>query len=85
VSCFSAETMVGANVGGPKNRWESPNTRTMRFNVRFAKDRETKNLQKTALASKVVNPFTCAHAPPFIGRRRDFLHPENTLESKEYS
>jgi hypothetical protein len=23
-------------------------------------------------------------APPFIGRRRDFLHPENTLKSREY-
>jgi hypothetical protein len=52
-------------LGGPKNRWESPNTR---FNLQFAKDRETKNLQKTALASKVVNPFTHAHAPPFIGK-----------------
>jgi hypothetical protein len=26
----------------------------------------------TALASKVVNPFTCALAPHFIGRRKDF-------------
>jgi hypothetical protein len=54
---------------------EHKNTRTMRFNVQFVKDRETKNLQKTALASKVVNPFTRAHAPPFIGRRRDFYIP----------
>jgi hypothetical protein len=73
-----------------------------RFNLQFAKDRETKNLQKTALTSKVVNPLTRALAeialtskvvnpltralaPPFIGRRRDFLHSENTLESREYS
>jgi hypothetical protein len=33
---------------------------------------ETKNLLKTAQTSKVVNPFTRALAPPFIGRRRDF-------------
>jgi hypothetical protein len=33
---------------------------------------ETKNLLKTALTSKVVNPFTRALTPPFIGRRRDF-------------
>jgi hypothetical protein len=37
---------------------------------------ETKNLQKTALTSKVVNPFTRALAPPFIGRRRDFYIPK---------
>jgi hypothetical protein len=43
--------------------------------VQFTKDRETKNLQKTALTSKVVNPFTRARAPPFIGRRRDFYIP----------
>jgi hypothetical protein len=76
---------VDANVGGPKNRRESPDTRTTRFNVQFAKDRETKNLQKTTLASKVVNLFTRAHTPPFIRRRRAFLHFENTLECKEYS
>jgi hypothetical protein len=33
---------------------------------------ETKNPLKTAHASKVVNPFTRALAPPYIGRRRDF-------------
>jgi hypothetical protein len=37
---------------------------------------ETKNLLKTAHASKVVNPFTRALAPPFIGRRRDFYIPK---------
>jgi hypothetical protein len=37
--------------------------------------RETKNLQKSALTSKVVNPFTRADAPPFIGRRMDFYLP----------
>jgi hypothetical protein len=85
VSCFLAETQWVPMLGGPKNQRESPNTRTTRFNVQFTKDRETRNLQKTALASKVVNPFTHARAPPFIRRRRGVLHSENTLESKEYS
>jgi hypothetical protein len=75
-------------VGGPKNRRESPNTRTQDQRDSTCNSRKTgrqKNLQKTALALKVVNPFTRAHAPPFIGRRRDFLHSETTLESREYS
>jgi hypothetical protein len=36
---------------------------------------ETKNLIKTAHASKFVYAFTRALAPPFIGRRRDFYIP----------
>jgi hypothetical protein len=55
---------------------EHKDTRATRCSVQFAKDRETKNLQKTALASKVVNPFTRALAPPFIERRRDFYIPK---------
>jgi hypothetical protein len=38
-------------------------------------ERETKNHQKPELASKVVNPFTRALAPSFIGRRKDFYIP----------
>jgi hypothetical protein len=53
-----------------------PEHKNTGFNVHFAKGRETKNLQMTALASKVVNPFTRAHVPPFIGRRRDFYIPK---------
>jgi hypothetical protein len=37
---------------------------------------ETRNLLKTPQTSKVVNPFTRAFAPPFIGRRRDFYIPK---------
>jgi hypothetical protein len=37
---------------------------------------ETKNPLKTAHASKVVNHFTRALAPPFIGRQRDFYIPK---------
>jgi hypothetical protein len=43
---------------------------------------ETKNLPQVAKASKVVNPFTRALAPPFIGRRRDFYIPKTLSSSK---
>jgi hypothetical protein len=57
---------------GSKNRKGSPNSRVMKEGALFMKDKETKNLRKSVLTSKVVNPFTRALAPPFIGRRRDF-------------
>jgi hypothetical protein len=72
VSCFSAETTVGANIGGPKNRVESPNTRDRNKHMKVTKNRGTKNPRKHILTSKVVSAFTRALAPPFIGRRRDF-------------
>jgi hypothetical protein len=43
--------------------------------MQFTKE-ETKNFLKTALPSKVVNLFTRALVPPFIGRRRDFYIPK---------
>jgi hypothetical protein len=42
---------------------------------------ETKNLPQNAQASKVMNPFTRALAPPFIGRQRDFYIPKTPLSS----
>jgi hypothetical protein len=72
---FSAETTVGANVGGSEDRMESPNTRVTNKSAQVMKRGETKNLRMSVLASKVVNPFTRALAPPFIGRRRDFYIP----------
>jgi hypothetical protein len=72
VSCFSAETTVGANVGGSENWMESPNTRVTNKCTQVTKKGETKNFGKLVLASKVVNPFKRALVPPFIGRRRDF-------------
>jgi hypothetical protein len=39
----------------------------------------------TVLASKVVNPFTPALAPPFIGRRRDIYIPTIPLSPKNIS
>jgi hypothetical protein len=79
VSCFSAETrwapMLGVSEvsdGIPEHRRaRAQNTRTFKTGTQFTKE-ETNNLLKTAHASKVVNPFTRALAPPFIGRRRDF-------------
>jgi hypothetical protein len=46
----------------------------MESNVQFAKEYETKNLQKTALASKVVNPFTRALAPLLQGDEGTFTY-----------
>jgi hypothetical protein len=71
--------------GIPENRSAGTrNTRTFKSGTQFTKW-ETKNLQKTAHASKVVNPFTRALAPPFYRETKGLLHSENALESKEYS
>jgi hypothetical protein len=69
-------TLTGITyVGGSENRMGSPNTRLWSKHTKVTKKSETKNLWKPALASKVVNPFTCALAPPFIGIQRDFYIP----------
>jgi hypothetical protein len=54
---------------------KSPNTKVKKTSHKNY-ERKTKNLQKTVLASKVVNPFTRSLAPPFIGRRRHFYIPK---------
>jgi hypothetical protein len=70
---------VGANVGGVRKfgwntrtrvegKWKRSDTQMMQ--------EETKNLLKSAQTSKVVNAFTRALAPPFIGRWRDFYIPK---------
>jgi hypothetical protein len=51
---------------------ESPNTRFKNYHTKVAKRKGTRNPRKHVLISKVVNPFTHALAPSFIGRRRDF-------------
>jgi hypothetical protein len=66
--------------GYPKIRIRCPNTReentqTFKSEAQMTQD-ETKNLLKTAHASKVVNSFTRVLTPPFIGRRRDFHIPK---------
>jgi hypothetical protein len=83
--CVDLDSLEEQSVGGFENRMESLNTRITNRSAQVTKDEETKNLRKPVLASKVVNPFTRALAPSFIGRQRDFLHPENTLRSREYS
>jgi hypothetical protein len=62
----------------------SPNTREERVNTFKHSDdaRRDKESPKTAQTSKIVNPFKCALAPPFIGRRRDFYIPKTPLTSK---
>jgi hypothetical protein len=60
----------------------------MRANVQVkAEDdaRGDKGSPKTARISKVVNPFTHALTPTFIGRRRDFYIPTLPLNSKNIS
>jgi hypothetical protein len=60
--------------GGPKIGW-NPRTRVKNKSLKN-RERETKSLRKLVLTSKVVNPFTRALTPPFIGRRRDFYIPK---------
>jgi hypothetical protein len=70
----------------PENSDKTPeHKRRMEANVQVkAEDdaRGDKGSPKTARTSKVVNPFTRALAPPFIGRRRDFYIPTLPLNSK---
>jgi hypothetical protein len=77
VSCFSAETTVGVNVGGSENRKGSPNMRVTKQGAQFTKDMETKNLRKSELALKVVIPFHVPSCPPLYGG-------EGTFTSREY-
>jgi hypothetical protein len=67
---------TGCVLGVRKNRRDSPNTEVQSTNHTSYESckKETRNLRKYALTSKVVNPFTSALAPPFIGRRRGFLY-----------
>jgi hypothetical protein len=67
--------LAGLLLGGSKNRMESLNIKISNRNTQVTKKEETKNLRKSVFASKVVNPFTRALAPPFIGRRRGFYIP----------
>jgi hypothetical protein len=51
VICFSAETRVGANVGGSQNRKESPNTRV------------TKGAQFTKVTKRRQRIFESLYSP----------------------
>jgi hypothetical protein len=77
--CFSAETRWAPMLGGTRNFGWDPRTQEKGIRTRSSTrmtQEETKNLLKTAQASKVVTPFTRALAPPFIGRQRDFYIPK---------
>jgi hypothetical protein len=64
-------------VGGSENRKGSPNTRATKEDAQFTKDRETRNLRKSVLASKVVTPL---HVPS-----RTLLYgDEGTFTFREY-
>jgi hypothetical protein len=53
-----------AQCWGSENRKGFPNTKATKEGAQFTKDRETKNLRKSVLVSKVVNPlYTCPRAP----------------------
>jgi hypothetical protein len=52
---------------------ESLNTEVKNKSTKVTKREETKNPWMPVLTSKVVNPFTRALVPPFIGRWRDRL------------
>jgi hypothetical protein len=65
----------GSQCWGSENQMESPNTRVTNRSTQATKKEEIKNLRKPVHASKVVNPFTRALVPPFIGRWRGFYIP----------
>jgi hypothetical protein len=48
----------------------------------MAIQKETKNLPLVTQISQVMNPFTRALTPPFIGRRRDFYIPKTPSHLK---
>jgi hypothetical protein len=87
VSCFSAETRWSPMLGVSEIPNETPNTREKMQPrlISLMMQEETKNLLKTAQASKVVSPFTRALAPPFYRETKGLLYSKNTLKSKEYS
>jgi hypothetical protein len=59
--------------GVPKHKNHKQESRIE--SARVTKSGETKNLRKPKHTLKVVNTFTRALAPPFIGRRRDCYLP----------
>jgi hypothetical protein len=85
VSCFSAETRCAPMLGVSENSVGIPEheRKYSRYvEVQQWRKRRQRISPKTAQASKVVNPFTRALAPPFIGRRRDFYIPKTPSNSR---
>jgi hypothetical protein len=75
--------------GYPKIRMGSPkHGREKVLSTRSSavvKQKETENLPLVAQIPKNLNPFTCALAPPFIGRRRDFYILKTLSSSRNIS
>jgi hypothetical protein len=69
-------------LGGPKNRRESPNTRTQEQRDSTCNSRKT---GRQGISKRLLSPqklWTFLHVPVrplFMGRWRDFLHSENTV------
>jgi hypothetical protein len=69
--------MLGGLSENPDKIPEHERRKYANVQVRGTDDaRGDKESPKDAHASKVVNPFTRALTPPFIGRRRDFYIPK---------
>jgi hypothetical protein len=87
VSCFFGWNTVGANVGGSGKSEVIPKHRSSVQESRKSqrKRRGDKESPKVCTRLKSCEPLYTCQRPPFIGRRREFLHSENTLKSREYS
>jgi hypothetical protein len=81
VSCFSAETTVGTNVGGPKIGW-IPRTRESRKKARNSRKTGRQRISESLHSpQKLWILYTCPRAP-FYRETKGLLHSESTLESK---
>jgi hypothetical protein len=65
----------GRQCWGSENWMEAPNTRFPNEHKKACKSEGTRFPRKSVSTSNVVNPFTRALKPPFIGRRKDFYIP----------
>jgi hypothetical protein len=68
-------------VGFPEHKHEKERKRWTGSNA-TVREKETKDLPLMAQVPKILNPFTRALTPPFIGRRRDFYIPITPLSSR---
>jgi hypothetical protein len=81
MSCFSAETMLGANVVGSKNRMESPNTRFQNVCTKVTKKAGDKESPKACTRLKSCESLYMCHQAPFYRETNGLLHSKITLES----
>jgi hypothetical protein len=92
VSCFSAETTLGTNVGGggvSKIGWGPRTKRVMNKIHEWERTsyerRGDKESPKACACLKSCEPlYTCPRAP-FYRETKGLLHSDITLESKKYS